>query len=261
LSRRPYAAHKAGVIALEDERQRVLAVEVFEGKVTALYQGDLPDMRAKVKGMRPARAAYQNFLVFHRVKRDELRELEGSREKVLHTIAAPAAIEAERAGLIQRMSKRFLEFVAEIGLDAEQGEYELNDRRQLDRKLDNALHRADVARESLSKIDEKIQIARLQVNCLAGREKEFRNAALLEHVAAELGDQYLKQIEALRSTMHQLFGLRDQLGLSGIDRVELPTFGLAAPAKHKTHVIARDRATNPSAQWDALVKSWQKSAG
>ncbi len=200
--------------------------ERFKASAVADLSGDPPShLSCDTTGLGPQRALYARYAAWQLHERRNLQELEDRRDKIQEVIDG---VETEVRNGIRRLANAYI-----MG-SAHEGETDKTLARDL-----LAQRRVEAAKIAKPEIEQQIERAKLRVERLDEREREFLRGAMLE-VADEsgLGEAYLKAITRLQQVTELITGLMQTIGrgwdakiTSNQTFVDLPRLNLPSIAK------------------------------
>lgn len=248
------------------------AAERREADIDAAVQpyadGDPPEadgLGIDVTSLPPARAMLARFAAWLNATRAELDQLETGRARLLETLGVPALTAARIKELVESDTTRFLNWMAAGGAGLTIEAARSFERAELDRKLIQGEHQAEIARTALDRAEFKIDVLRKAVAALESRHEGFARDALIEHAAPLIAD-YEAAAARLSDTLRPLLSLgavvgargrfRDPMAPNTID-LHLPGFAGVRPA------IAIDEADlrKESALWRTRVSALMRDPG
>jgi hypothetical protein len=189
-----------------------------------------------------AKQRLDNFVTLRKRTEGEHDALLAQQQRLQDAIDAPAQTKAKRDGLLKTLAKKLLGGEDVAGFD-------LLRRTAVESEIQDAEARAEIAKLAIAELAEKLEIAALRVRRLKEREREFVQAAVSEHIKAELGPKYRRAIAEFGAIAHQIQGAREAAGLGSPEKIELPTFWIVDDA-----TIRPDR--NAVKPWRKLIESW-----
>lgn len=211
-----------------DERARLRRREEKIDEALRDLRGEPPEGICNDKGLGPKRSRYARYSRWQRGEMGHLSALEARKREIEALVAAPASTQTKiRAAILTTAA-------ALMGRDG--GEAKI-DRKALDDRLSSERHMAEAAQEALVELNTDIEVSKLRVAHLNGREAEFINPAIIE--AADdmgLGKLYLKKIADAREIAALVYGLQEVAGgyLSGFENtmpIAFPRAGFPSLSK------------------------------
>jgi hypothetical protein len=142
---------------------------------------------------------------------------------------------------------------------------------QLEQRLKDDKHAAQVAAETLQQIEHQIGVKTLALRFLDNRFQRYVRSAVVEAAReSDLGERYLQKIGELREVMLQLLGLGSIVGSTDgfhFDRpsyaefaIEFPHFGLPALVGKDLTISASEQQLEKAASpWQALATQLAKN--
>jgi hypothetical protein len=128
------------------------------------------------------------------------------------------------------------------------------ERHQLEQKLKDDQHAAEVARTALGDIERRIAVKSIGLEFLESRVDSFVKAALAEagHTS-DLAERYLEKIDELHDLMALLAGLSWATGGGGYCKMEFPKFKFPALADENLVIAFDEKALKSAAEpWRKL---------
>jgi hypothetical protein len=158
-----------------------------------------------------------------------------------------------------------------------------NERSQLEARLPDDRHEAEMAKQALADAEREIEVLQKQIEVLAGRRQRFVYDAVLEYAAAEgAGAAYQAAVEEVQARLAELLGLAHVLGAHRdffrdwrgeiLADVAMPRFNLSGVAGHIADtiklgmptgpriVVSAARAQKAAEPWKALRDAWMNNA-
>jgi len=145
------------------------------------------------------------------------------------------------------------------------------ERHQLEQKLKDDQHAAQVASQTLGQIEHQIDIKTRALRFLDNRFQRYVKSAVVEAAReSDLGERYLQKIGELREVMLQLLGLGSAVGSTdqffhdipnyAEYKVEFPMFGLPAlTGKQLTISVGKQELEKAASPWRALANEIAKN--
>jgi hypothetical protein len=218
------------------ERDRQWERDRFESRALKGYDAPVPGKTAK--------ARLANYVKWCNETAAEFASLEAQRAKLQDAIDRPAEVKTRRDGLSKTLAKKMLGGEDVSGFD-------LMRRTTIETEVADAESRAEIAKLALAEINEQIEVKRLQVERLRGRQHEFVTDAMAEHLREKLGNEYRQAIDRLRNVIHQIDAARRASGMAGLhDAISLPALGLL---ERDAKITGADRSY---AEWHKLLAEW-----
>ncbi|HLG85979.1 MAG TPA: hypothetical protein VKZ79_02160 [Alphaproteobacteria bacterium] len=224
-----------------------------------------------IAGLSPQRARLVRFIGWMTQTRGELDELEDGRARFLEALGVPAVTRQKIDELIASDATGLVAWMKTGAMGITPRQVHSFERQQLEAKLKDDTHKAEVAKAALRTIEREIVQKKRQVEELEARRRDFVFDVLIEE-ADRLGRTYLERIEQLRATLTPLVALGEVVGLyrdyraaGALPEVEirLPRFGLPAlanaGARHGTALkIDAETVRGAARRWRSLAEAWAK---
>jgi hypothetical protein len=246
---------------MEDWTQRI-AIE------RGYYDGSIPSDIPAPPGLSPKRAELARFLEWHRRTVTEIEHLEESHHRAVEALGGERTTKKKIDALLEADVAAVLKFA--LGGEAiTPKKLRAFERHQLEQKLKDDKHAAEVASMTLREIDREIGIKTVGLKFLEARTDGFIKSAIVEAARESgLGELYRQKINELRDVLMQLYGLGWIVGthdgyrqMSVIEGVEtqFPQFGL--PAVGEDLKISADRKSleTAAAPWRRLATELLKN--
>ena len=243
-------------VTLEEQAQQVAIEQGY-------FDGSIPSDISAPSGLSPKRAELARFLEWHRRTAAELEQLKVAHHRAIEALGGETVTRKKIDDLFKQDVGAVLKFVlgGEVITEAKLRSFE---RKQLEKKLADDRHAAQVATESLRHIELEIAVKTTGLKFLESRAEKFAKSAIIE-AACELGlgELYLQKIGELRDILLQLLGLGRIVGghddfrsLPVYEGVETQFQRFNLPAlKGKELKIVTDKKT-----LDAAAEPWRKLA-
>src|ERR1700722_772959 len=233
------------------------------------FDGPIPADIAAPPGLSPNRAELARFLEWRRRTANEIEVLEEAHHRAIEALGGEATTKKKIEALIEADVNEVLRFA----LDGQQITAKMLrafERRQLEQKLKDDKHAAQVASETLGQIEHQIDVKRIGLDFLDNRTERFVKSAVVEAAReSDLGERYLQKIGELREVWGQLIGLRVVVGehdqfasgrMYGLPQIEIPRFGLPALAGKQLEISVTQQALDKAAApWRALATQLVKN--
>jgi hypothetical protein len=218
------------------ERERIWSRDAFEAEATAGLDGDPPAVEVPTN-LSAKRQQYACFAAWLQSEQAKLNALESKKAELGGLISAPAEAESNLRALVRRSADRLLH-----GLGAD--ESDAAKRVELETKHAAQRHQADAARVALPQVEQQIEVARLRVDKLMEREKEFLFPCVRE--ASESVERLLARKEAEIAELKRLLAplYANYRGYGGPD-IEAPR--VEVKWRHSWHDVADKFKSYPAA--------------
>jgi len=230
---------------IEDWTQRI-AIE------RGYYDGSIPSDISATPVLSPKRAELARFLEWHRRTVAENEHLEEAHHRAVEALGGERTTKAKIDALLEADVAEVLKFA--LGGEAiTPKKLRAFERHQLEQKLKDDKHAAEVASTTLQQIDREIGIKTIGLGFLENRTASFVKAALSEvgH-QSDLAERYLEKIDEMHELMVLMAGLSRATGGGGYCNIEFPKFKFPALANQDL-VIAFDEKALESA-----AEAWRK---
>jgi hypothetical protein len=217
---REIAARTAAEEAAEEKRQA--EAEAFR----TAEPPSAEDLGCDVSGLPAHRARLVRFISWREVTRKRLADLEAGRARFLEQLGVPAQTEAKLRALISEDKSRLLAWMtggAAADLRPKAREFE---RAELERRLNEDTHEAEVTRAAIAEADAEIERLGLQLGVLEKRHREFVETALIGE-AGTLGAEYGALVARMNEIVTALFGLNAAIGIRAALRGEYASNSVA----------------------------------
>jgi hypothetical protein len=243
-------------VTLEEQAQQVAIEQGY-------FDGSIPYDISAPSGLSPKRGELARFLEWQRRTVAELEHLKVAHHRAIEALGGETVTRKKIDDLFKDDVGAVLKFVlgGEVITEAKLRSFE---RRQLEKKLADDRHAAQVATKSLRHIEREIAVKTTGLKFLESRAEKFAKSAIIE-AACELGlgERYLQKIGELREFLLKLLGLGwivgghdDFRSLPVYEGVETQFQRFNLPAlKGKELKIVTDRKT-----LDAAAEPWRKLA-
>jgi hypothetical protein len=238
-------------------QQAVMDAGYFDGPIPA----DIP----AIPDLSPKRAELARFMEWQRRTVAELEHLEETHHRAVEALGGERTTKKKIDSLIEADVSEVLKFALN-GQVITTSKLRAFERHQLEQKLKDDRHAAQVASQTLQQIEHQIAVKTMAVQYLQNRLERYVKAAVVE-VAREsdIGERYLQAIGEARELLLQLLGLGSVVGST--DRffhhdipghaefnIEFPVFELPALAgKNLTIVVKEQDRQKAAAPWRELA--------
>jgi hypothetical protein len=247
---------------LEEQAQQVAIEQGY-------FDGSIPSDISAPPGLSPKRAELARFLQWHRRTSAELEQLKVAHHLAIEALGGETVTRKKIDDLFKQDVGAVLQFVlgGEVITEAKLRSFE---RQQLEKKLADDRHAAQVATESLRHIEREIAIKTTGLEFLESRAEKFAKSEIIE-VARELGlgELYLQKIGELREILLQLLGLGLIVGghdgfrsfpvYEGVE-TQFQTFNLPALKGKDLKIVADKESLEAAAEpWRKLASEFLKN--
>jgi hypothetical protein len=233
------------------------------------FDGPIPADIAAPGGLSPKRAELARFLEWRRRTVKEIETLEEAHHRAIEALGGEATTKKKIDALIEADVKEVLRFAFD-GQQITAKKLRAFERNQLEQKLKDDRHAAQVASETLGQIEHQIDVKKIGLGFLDNRTERFVKSALVEAAReSDLGERYLQKIGELREVWLQLVGLRVVVGehdrftsgpMYGPPKIEIPRFGLPALAGKEVGIsVSQQALENAAAPWRTLATELVKN--
>ena len=234
------------------------------------FDGPIPNDILVPSGLSPKRAELFRFIEWRRQTVAELEHLEEAHHRAVEALGGERTTKRKIDALIEADIGEVLKFA--LGGEAITAtKLRAFERHQLEQKLKDDQHAAQVASQTLGQIEHQIDIKTRALRFLDNRFQRYVKSAVVEAAReSDLGDLYVQKIGELREVMMQLLGLGSFVGST--DRfyrdipnyaefkVELPVFGLPALAgKNLTIAASKQDLETAASPWRELASQLAKN--
>jgi hypothetical protein len=184
-----------------DELAQEIAIE------RGYYDGPIPADFVAPFGLPPKRAELARFVEWHRRTVAEIEQLEEAHHRAVEALGGETVTKKKIDALIDADVAEVLKF-ALGGVTITPKKLRAFERHQLEQKLKDDKHAAEVASTTLQEIDREIGIKTVGLKFLENRTDGFVKAALREvgH-QSDLVDRYRETIDRLRALVTVMAGL------------------------------------------------------
>ena len=231
---------------IEDWTQRI-AIE------RGYYDGSIPSDISAPPVLSPKRAELARFLEWRRRTLSEIEHLEEAHHRAVEALGGERTTKAKIDALLEADVAEVLKFA--LGGEAiTPKKLRAFERHQLEQKLKDDKHAAEVASTTLQQIDREIGIKTTGLGFLDNRTDGFVKAALTEmgH-QSDLAERYLQKIDELHELMVLMAGLSRATGAGGYCNIEFPKFKFPALANQDLVIAFDEKALEPAAEpWRKL---------
>jgi len=231
---------------IEDWTQRI-AIE------RGYYNGSIPSDISAPPVLSPKRAELARFLEWRRRTLSEIEHLEEAHHRAVEALGSERTTKAKIDALLEADVAEVLKFA--LGGEAiTPKKLRAFERHQLEQKLKDDKHAAEVASTTLQQIDREIGIKTRGLTFLENRTDSFVKAALSEvgH-QSDLAERYLEKIDELHELMVLMAGLSRATGGGGYCNIEFPKFKFPALANQDLVIAFDEKALESAAEpWRKL---------
>jgi hypothetical protein len=233
------------------------------------FDGPVPADIPAPPGLSPKRAELARFLEWQRRTQNEIEVLEEAHHRAVEALGGEATTKRKIDALIEADVNEVLRFALD-GQQITPKTLRAFERKQLEQKLKDDKHAAEVASQTLGRIEHQIEAKKIGLDFLDNRTERFVKSALVEAAReSDLGERYLQKIGELRHVWLQLVGLRAVVGthddftsgpMYGSPKIDLPRFGLPALAGKDFQISANQQALDKAAApWRVLATELVKN--
>ena len=172
------------------------------------FDGPIPTDIVAPPGLSPKRAELARFLEWRRRTENEIEALEEAHHRAIEALGGEATTKKKIDALIEADVNEVLRFALD-GQQITAKKLRAFERKQLEQKLKDDRHAAQVASKTLGQIEHQIDVKKIGLDFLDNRTERFAKSALVEAAReSDLGERYLQKISELREVWLQLVGLR-----------------------------------------------------
>jgi hypothetical protein len=233
------------------------------------FDGPIPTDIAAPPGLSPKRAELARFLEWRHRTAGEIEHLEEAHHRAIEALGGEATTKKKIDALIEADVGEVLRFALD-GQQITAKKLRAFERKQLEQKLKDDTHAAEVASKTLGQIEYQIDVKRIGLDFLDNRTERFVRSAVVEAAReSDLGERYLQKIGELREVWLQLVGLRVVVGghddfasgpMYGQPKIEIPRFGLPALAGKELQISVNEQALQKAAApWRAFATELVKN--
>ena len=233
------------------------------------FDRPIPADIAAPPSLSPKRAELARFLEWRRRTANEIEVLEEAHHRAIEALGGEATTKRKINALIDADVNEVLRFALD-GQQITAKKLRAFERKQLEQKLKDDRHAAQVASQTLGQIDHQIDVKKTGLDFLDNRTERFVKSAVVEAARkSDLGGRYLQKIGELREVWVQVIGLRVVVGehdkftsgpMYGLPKIEIPRFGLPALAGKELQIsISQQALDKAAAPWRALANELVKN--
>jgi hypothetical protein len=175
------------------------------------FDGPIPADIAAPPGLSPKRAELARFLEWRRQTENEIELLEEAHHRAIEALGGEATTRKKIDALIEADVNEVLRFALD-GQQITAKKLRAFERKQLEQKLKDDKHAAQVASETLGQIEQQIDAKKIGLDFLDNRTEFVKSAVVEAASESDLGERYLQKIGELREVWLQLIGLRVVVG-------------------------------------------------
>jgi hypothetical protein len=154
------------------------------------FDGSIPTDIVAPPGLSPKRAELARFLEWRRRTADEIEVLEEAHHRAIEALGGEATTKKKIDALIEADVNEVLRFA----LDGQQNtakKLRAFERKQLEQKLKDDKHAAQVASKTLGQIEHQIDVKKIGLDFLDNRTERFVKSTLVEAAReSDLGERY-----------------------------------------------------------------------
>jgi hypothetical protein len=232
--------------ATEDWTQRIAIKRGY-------YDGPIPSDFPTPPGLSPKRAELARFLEWRGRTVAEIENLEEAHHRAVEALGGERTTKAKIDALLEADVAEVLKFA--LGGEAiTPKKLRAFERHQLEQKLKDDKHAAEVASTTLQQIDREIGVKTTGLRFLDNRTDTFVKAALSEvgHTS-DLAERYLEKIDELQDLMVLMAGLSRATGGGGYCNIEFPKFKFPALSDEDLVIAFDEKALESAAEpWRKL---------
>jgi hypothetical protein len=234
----------------EEEREDLIQRIAIE---RGYYDGSIPSDISAPQGLSPKRVELARFLEWRRRTVAEIEHLEKAHHRAIEALGGERTTKKKIDALLEADVAEVLKFA--LGGEAiTPKKLRAFERHQLEQKLKDDKHAAEVASTTLQQIDREIGIKTTGLTFLENRTDSFVKAALSEvgH-QSDLAERYLEKIDELHDLTVLMAGLSWATGHGGYCNITFPKFiSRRSPKKTSSSRSTRKLSTpllNRGASW------------
>ena len=158
------------------------------------FDGSIPTDIAAPPGLSPKRAELARFLEWRRRTENEIDGLEEAHHRAIEALGGEATTKKKIDALIEADVNEVLRFALD-GQQITAKKLRAFERKQLEQKLKDDKHAAQVASKTLGQIEHQIDVKKIGLDFLHNRSERFAKSALVEAAReSDLGKRYLQKI-------------------------------------------------------------------
>jgi hypothetical protein len=227
------------------------------------FDGPVPADIPAPPGLSTKRAELARFLEWRRRTQSEIEVLEEAHHRAIEALGGEASTKKKIDALIEADINEVLRFALD-GQQITPKTLRAFERKQLEQKLKDDKHAAEVAAQTLAQIERQIDVKKIGLGFLDSRTERFVKSAVVEAAReSDIGERYLQKISELREVWLQLIGLRSVVGTHdnfchtagyGLPGMEMTYFNLPALTSKDFQISANEQTLDKAAApWRALA--------